>query len=377
MNGDLLNSASKRKLQIDPTREIPIKSTNQYDMIVFCHLRWDFVYQRPQHLISRFSKDYKILFVEEPFPHSNGSSNFNIEEINSNLHVLKPNVQNIHEIGNLLKQNLSQSEFAVGWFYSAAFVDVLEDLKFENIVYDCMDELTLFKGASEKLIQQEKDLLEKANVVYTGGKSLYESKMKKHDNVHCFPSSIDNDHFSKAINQFKNRPADMENIPEPIVGYYGVIDERINLELLEKTAKKSPETSFVMIGPICKINESDLPRAENIYYLGMKSYEELPHYLQFFDIAMMPFALNDATKFISPTKTLEYMSAMKPIISTRIHDVERDYAHCLELIDDADDFIKAIKNYNKDFKHDYQEILNKTSWDNTVEQMNLLIRETV
>ena len=109
----------------------------------------------------------------------------------------------------------------------------------------------------------------------------------------------------------------------------------------------------------------------------MKSYEELPHYLQFFDIAMMPFALNDATKFISPTKTLEYMSAMKPIISTRIHDVERDYAHCLELIDDADDFIKAIKNYNKDFKHDYQEILNKTSWDNTVEQMNLLIRETV
>ena len=348
--------------------------SQKYDMIVFCHLRWDFVYQRPQHIISRLAKDYKILVVEEPLKKNQEKAVFSVKKLNSQIHICQPPVDHIDEIGPYLKKHLKQTDFDLGWFYSAAFVSVLETLDFESVVYDCMDELSLFKGASSKLLDQEKQLLAAADVVYTGGKSLYESKKLKHHNVFCFPSSVDIDHFASRNNP---KPADLEGIPSPIIGYYGVIDERIDLDLLKETAAQSPDASFVMIGPLCKIEEKDLPRAQNIYYLGMKSYDELPSYLQHFDVAMMPFALNDSTKFISPTKTLEYMAAEKPIISTRIKDVERDYSNCVMLIDDAEDFITAIKNPKQNFRREYREILEKTSWDSTAENMRLMIKRAI
>lgn len=347
-----------------------------YDMIVFCHLRWDFVYQRPQHILSRLAKDYRILVVEEPVGrNADIKSLFTVRQAAPGIDICQPAVNSIDEIGAYLKKHLKTSSFSVGWFYSAAFVSVLETLEFETVVYDCMDELTLFKGASQHLLEQEQTLLASADVVYTGGKSLYESKKQKHHNVFCFPSSVDVAHFSG--DGSKEKPADLANIPGPIVGYYGVIDERIDLDLIADTAGKNPDTSFVMIGPICKIEEHDLPRAENIHYLGMKDYKELPDYLQHFDIAMMPFALNDSTKFISPTKTLEYMSAYKPIISTRIKDVERDYKHCVMMIENADDFTAAIKKPMTDIEQPYREILAKTSWDNTASKMSLMIKKMI
>lgn len=359
--------------------EVSLASTSQaYDMIVFCHLRWDFVYQRPQHIISRLAEGYKILVVEEPIPFNpSEKSTFSVRSVNSQIDICQPHVEHMAEIGKYLKKHLKKTAFSVGWFYSAAFVSVLETLEFESVVYDCMDELTLFKGASQELLAQENELLSAADVVYTGGKSLYESKKLKHHNVYCFPSSVDVDHFSNQGKPEKTKPEDIANIPTPIVGYYGVIDERIDLELIKNAAAKSPNFSFVMIGPICKIDENDLPRAENIYYLGMKSYDQLPAYLACFDIAMMPFALNDSTKFISPTKTLEYMSAYKPIISTRIKDVERDYSGCVMLIDNAEDFARAVAKPMKNFKDDYEEILNNTSWNKTAERMGLMIKKII
>ncbi len=357
---------------------LKMNANPEYDMIVFCHLRWDFVYQRPQHLISRLAKDYKILVVEEPQPtRLNGNSPLEVREITPNIHVFRPPVQSIESIGTFLKKHLKKQTFPVGWFYSAAFVPVLDHLDFETVVYDCMDELSLFKGASEKLISQEEQLLAAADIVYTGGKSLYESKKQKHHNVYCFPSSVDIEHFACESTTTFSVPEDLKNIESPIVGYYGVIDERIDLNLLKETAAKCPDTSFVMIGPLCKIEEHDLPRASNIHYLGMKSYEDLPQYLHFFDIAMMPFALNDSTKYISPTKTLEYMSAYKPIISTKVRDVVRDYSNCIALIDNADDFAKAIAEAPKRDLSAYAEILEKTSWDATAEQMSSIIQKVI
>ncbi|MBF8456154.1 glycosyltransferase [Kaistella sp. G5-32] len=344
----------------------------EYDLIVFCHLRWDFVYQRPQHLISRLSKKYKVLVIEEPVG-KRENRNLNIKEISPSLHILQPEIDHLSELSAYIKPLLKNKIYPVGWFYSAAFVDVLETFDFETIVYDCMDELSLFKGASQELIQQENKLLSAADVVYTGGKSLYESKKLKHHNVHCFPSSVEVNHFSET--NATEIPEDMKNIPSPIIGYYGVIDERIDLDLLQKSAAKLPNHSFVMIGPICKIEEHELPQAENIFYLGMKSYDELPNYLNHFDFAMMPFALNDATKFISPTKTLEYMCAYKPIISTKITDVVQDYSHCVSLVDDADDFAEAVKNPVRNLKEKYDEILRKTSWDLTANKMTSIISE--
>lgn len=356
------------------TRNLPKSTAASYDMLVFCHLRWDYVYQRPQHLLTRLAKDYRILVVEEPVG-SNGTSkkNFDVQTVHVNVDVCRPPVNSTEEIGPYLKRHLHCRNYQIGWFYSAAFISVLEHLEFETVVYDCMDELSLFKGASPKLIGQEESLLSAADIVYTGGKSLYESKKLKHHNVHCFPSSVDVKHFS-GNSQPAAKPADLAAIPHPIIGYYGVIDERIDLELLRKTAEMSPYASFVMIGPVCKIDESELPQAENIHYLGMKSYQELPQYLSHFDIAMMPFALNDSTKFISPTKTLEYMSAFKPIISTRIRDVERDYSHCISIVETAQEFSTAIREAGQQNVHAYCEILDKTSWDATANKMNETIK---
>ena len=351
---------------------------NQYNLIVFCHLRWEFVYQRPQHILSRLARNYRILIVEEPILFGPGEENSFIKrKVTRNIDVFQPKVKSVSDIPALLKMYLSKTSYSIGWFYSAAFVPVLKSFEFETIVYDCMDELSLFKGASSKIIEQEKQLMKKAHVVFTGGMSLFESKNKNHHNTHCFRSSVDEAHFGTACNilQF---PEDIAHISNPIVGYFGVIDERIDLELLRETALRVPNVAFVMIGPVVKIQESDLPRMDNIHYLGQKSYEELPSYLAAFDIAMMPFALNDSTKYISPTKTLEYMAAKKPIISTKIKDVVRDYGTCVNLIDNVDDFCNAINNSKIDYYEmlgQYEEILSNTSWDATVEKMKSIINK--
>ncbi len=354
------------------------KKLPAYDIVVFCHLRWDFVYQRPQHLISRLSKKFKILLVEEPVGCQPGNGNApEITVISDSLHILKPRINCLDNLGPYLKKYLNDKQYIVGWFYSAAFISVFDVIDFEIVVYDCMDELTLFKGASPELISQEKILLEEADIVFTGGKSLYESKVQKHHNVFCFPSSVDVDHFSNADKAEIHKPADLTVIKKPIVGYFGVIDERIDFEILKDTAEKMPGYDFVMIGPVCKISEEELPRLENIHYLGMKTYEDLPRYLHFFDFAMMPFALNDSTKFISPTKTLEYMAAEKPIISTKIKDVVRDYSDAVNLIVNSTDFCTAIKNPLKNYRSKYRKIIETTSWDRTADKMSTIINKVI
>lgn len=355
-------------------------NNNSYDMVVFCHLRWDFVYQRPQHIISRMAKTQKILLIEEPW-HRGDEKESRLVAVSDNLHILQPNVHTIEEIENILPQYIGSRKINTGWFYSASFVPLLNYFEFNTVVYDCMDELTLFKGAPEKLIEQEKYLIANTDVVFTGGKSLYESKAKLHDNVHCFPSSVDQKHFAKASNGI-SVPADLVNLPAPVVGYFGVIDERIDLALLNEIALLKPDVSFVMIGPLAKISSEELPRQQNIHYLGMKEYKELPAYLKGFTIAIMPFALNDATKYISPTKTLEYMAAGKPIISTAIKDVVRDYSYCVNIIATATDFAAAIDTILADapdvfMEFEYRQILKNTSWDSTAEKMKALIKNNV
>lgn len=349
------------------------ESGSGYNMVVFCHLRWGFVYQRPQHLISRMAKHYKILFIEEPIPFEPEEENeYNLEIINNNLHVLKPKVKSIAGVKEILEPLLKNNRIEIGWLYSPSFSPLVTDFDFETIVYDCMDELSLFKGAPRELITQEEFLLSEAHLVFTGGKSLYEAKKSSHENVYCYPSSVDRTHFKKAKENI-SVPEDMKNLQKPIIGYLGVIDERIDLDLLQKTAKLKPEMAFVMIGPLAKIGEDDLPREKNIHYLGMKDYKLLPNYLQAIDIAMMPFALNDATKYISPTKTLEYMAAGKPIISTAIKDVERDYNHCISIVDTAEEFAHAIEQLWRvdqgNIEQAYEKILERTSWDVTASKM--------
>lgn len=347
-----------------------------YDMIVFCHLRWQIVYQRPQHIISRMATTMKVLVIEEPLHQPEKNNLGNLMIMNENLHVLQPNVADIDAISVIIPYYVKNNSIAVGWFYSPAFCPLLETFEFDTIVYDCIDEIPLFKEESVYLIDQEKYLMANADIIFTEGKPLYDAKKQFHSNVHYFPGCADKEHFAKALNNI-SIPADIGDIQGPIVGYYGVIDESVNLDLLHQTAKKMPHISFVMVGPLAKVARTDLPKEANIHYLGTKCYDEVPNYLKAFDIAMMPFALNGTRKYISNTKALEFMAAGKPIISTKITDIEH-YSSCINLITIADEFTEAInsllnKNDQKLMENEYQKILTSSCWDSTVKQMKSVL----
>lgn len=355
------------------------------DIVVFSHLRWDFVTQRPQHIMERLGKNQRVFFVEEPIA-STAEDYGTVKKtvINSNLIVVQPRMA-FEDYEKLLIPQLkkmvgAKKKAPILWFYSAAFVKLSDSLRSSLIVYDCMDELTAFKGASPLLIEQEKQLLQIADLVFTGGKSLYEAKTKRHPSVHCFPSSVDKKHFEKALFNSTKKPKELSHLKNPIAGFYGVIDERMDLNLMRETAELLPQINFVYIGPVVKIDAADLPQAPNIHYLGQRSYGELPAYLKAFDVAFMPFALNEATEFISPTKTLEFMAAHKPIISTAIYDVKRDYFREVSIVNSSQAAARAIKTYLTEDEADRQSrealqaaVIKRTSWDVTVEKMSLLM----
>ncbi|MCY7374896.1 MAG: glycosyltransferase family 1 protein [Pyrinomonadaceae bacterium] len=355
-----------------------------YDLVCLSHLRWDFVYQRPQHLMSRFARERRVFFVEEPILMAD-ETHLSVSEREANLFVVVPHLNRAEAedktIEVLMRDALdklfapSAIEDFVLWYYTPMAFDFSNHLKPKAVVYDCMDELSMFKFAPPELIENEARLFEKADVIFTGGQSLYEAKQNRHSNVRAMPSSIDVAHFNKARN-IKESPSDQAAIPNPRLGYVGVIDERIDLDLIREIAEKRPEWQIVMIGPVVKVSEEDLPRRANIHYLGMKNYDELPAYIAGWSVALMPFAINDSTRFISPTKTPEYLAAGKPVVSTAIRDVSRPYGeqNLVAIADTSDEFIAAtIAAMNEDRAEKLAEVdkfLAQNSWDKTWQRMS-------
>ena len=208
------------------------------------------------------------------------------------------------------------------------------------VVYDCMDELSAFAGAPPEIVELERALLARADLVFTGGVSLFEAKRHLHPNVHAFPSSVDVAHFARA-RALRSDPEDQAPLPRPRLGFYGVIDERLDIELIDAVAAMRPDWQLVMVGPVVKIDPAVLPRRSNIHWLGPKLYEELPLYLAGWDVALLPFARNESTRFISPTKTPEYLAAGRPVVSTPITDVVRSYgeAGLARIAETPEDFV--------------------------------------
>ena len=361
---------------------------NNYDLVCFSHLRWDFVYQRPQHLLSRFAKDRRVFVVEEPVFHDS-DSRLEVSRRDDQLYVVVPHLRHgTEDVDSVMRQLLDRFltennvDNFVSWYYTPMMTAWSDHLEPQAVVFDCMDELSAFKNAPAELLAREAALFEMADVVFTGGPSLYESKRTQHHSVYCFPSSIDVKHFAKAL-EATDEPEDQASIPSPRVGFFGVIDERSDIELLGRLAEMRPDMHFVMIGPVVKINEEDLPRYENIHYLGAKDYKELPEYIAGWDVAMMPFAMNESTKFISPTKTPEYLAAGRPVVSTPITDVVKPYgeAGLVFIADSPEAFSEAIDSA---LQQDLSELrqrasafLEDMSWDKTYASMADIIDELV
>jgi len=355
-------------------------------LVVFSHLRWNFVYQRPQHLLARLALRWRVIFIEEPMLKAERNELERFEPA-PNVEVWRPHVTGdapgFHDDHLPAMQRLvSNAMRAQGvedywvWFYTPMALPLAAGLSPRGVVYDCMDELAAFKHAPRQLVQRENALFKMADLVFTGGRSIYNAKRNRHPDVHCFPSSVDAAHFAAA----KGDHPLQAGIGRPRLGYCGVIDERINLDLIDGIAAARPDWQIVMVGPTAKIEPDALPRRANIHWLGQQGYDDLPAFISSWDVCLLPFALNEATRFISPTKTLEYMACGRPSVSTSIRDVVEPYGHVVRIADTVEGFVADCEMILRRTGEEQAaharalaEILAGTSWDRTAQAMVDLI----
>ena len=376
--------------EADPSATDPEPTT----LLCFSHLRWNFVFQRPQHLMCRFAHEMNVIYWEEPVDIAPDETAFlQVREAGdaSNVRIVVPHLpQGMPEdVREAALQRLLDAHVAslrgplITWYYTPMMLPFSRHLEPDVTVFDAMDELSKFKFAPAKLIELEQELIDRADIVFTGGSSLFEAKKDRHANVHCFPSSVDRTHFAKARARLFD-PADQEDLPKPRLGFYGVIDERFDTELLARAAEMRPDWSFVMVGPVVKISEDELPKRPNIHYLGGKTYAELPAYLSGWDVALMPFAMNESTQFISPTKTPEYLAGGKPVVSTPIKDVVRHYGQLegVKIASTPEEFVAACeqalelaRNPESGWLAEADLMLSAASWDTTQARMAGLIAD--
>ena len=335
----------------------PVSSiADRTTILVFSHLRWGFVFQRPQHVLTRLARHCDIVFVEEPVFDAEGPRLDvahvwpGVEVVTPRLPDASPGFSDVHlaPLGRLLDALLSarRVRWPLVWFYTPMALPILKYIEPRGVVYDCMDDLASFRFAPPGLLAREGRLLDIADVVLTGGPSLQAARQARRPDAHCLPSAVDVEHFASPGSakdaEAVAAKAFHADVPGPRLGYMGVIDERIDLELVDALAARRPEWSIVMVGPVVKIDPASLPRRANIHWFGMAAYSMLPRLLSHWHIALMPFALNEATRFISPTKTLEYLASGLPVVSTAVPDVVSLYGHVVQVAQGVAGFEAAI-----------------------------------
>ena len=354
-------------------------------LLCFSHLRWDFVFQRPQHLMTRFARTHDVHVWEEPMFEPGIDPRLETRKAGDHLTIVTPFLPDgidefavEDQLRQLLTRHVDGRDPAVLWYYTPMMLPFSAHLDADCIVYDCMDELANFRFAPPRLLEVEDQLFERADLVFTGGYSLYEAKRARHASVHPFPSAVDIAHFAQA-----------RGVPrldsQPTLGFYGVLDERFDIDLLAAIADICPDWRFVMVGPVVKISPDELPRRANISYPGPATYDELPGLLAQWDVALMPFALNEATRFISPTKTPEYLAAGKPVVSTPVRDVVRHYDRLqgVKIAATPDEFVAgceaalALTRGDGDWLAEVDQALSVMSWDTSQARMAALIANVV
>ena len=396
----------------------------QPDLVCVAHLWWDWVWQRPQQLMTRLVREFRVLYVEEPrivlgepleefrvvregalevgrLVLQSDRATF-LERLQETLDetgrqpftvsadIREASMQFSSSFQGRLKDEVRRVVAArragplVLWLYTPVVVDFIDLLEPELVVYDVMDDLTAFKFAPRGLLEARRELLQRADLVFTGGPSLQRLTAAERPDAHHFPSGVDRRHYAQGRHESLPVAEALRDLPHPIVGYVGVVDERLDYDLLREAVRLRPDWSWVLVGPLLKVEEDALPRAANLHYLGKQSYEDLPALLKGFDVAIMPFALNEATRSISPTKTLEYVAAGVPVVSTRIPDVEALYASVVRFGDDAEAFAAAVaaavRRDGMD-SHDWSQrvdaLLDEHAWDGMAARMAELVNEAL
>ncbi len=360
-------------------------------LLCFSHLRWDYVWQRPQHLLSRAARHYRVVFFEEPVYGAVAAPELDAA-LREGVTIVKPVLPDamrgesaliVASLRGLVDQLVAgnPSPERIFWYYTPMALPFSRQIVPDLCVYDNMDELSAFRGAPVGLLELEAELFERADLVFAGGQSLFESKRDRHPDMHVFPSSVDAAHF-RGARRACAEPADQASIGRPRLGFFGVIDERMDLGLVRTVAEMRPDWRFVMIGPVAKIDPAELPQGPNLHWLGPKRYSELPAYLAGWDAGFMPFALNEATRFISPTKTPEFLAAGVPVISTPILDVVRPYGEkaLVAIASSAEDVVAAGEDILRRGRgpawlRRVDRLLDRMSWDKTWADMHMLLQQ--
>lgn len=372
---------------------------SSFPLIVHCHLCWNFVWQRPQQFLSRLSEKHRVLFVEAPtFRDGEIEPRFKLTSVPNHPHVTVLEMrfpisrsedsawldaQRRRLLDEALRGPLKgRFESAVQWFYDPMAVEAhLGQHNACATIYDCMDELSQFKFAPKALVEREARLLKAADVVFAGGRKMWQSKSRHNSNAHFYGCGVDVVHFGKARLSSTELPEDVRDLKGPILGYFGVVDERLDYELIEKLAASNPDWQIVMVGPTAKVDPADFPRAENIHWLGGRDYSQLPAYTKAFDVALMPFALNAATEYINPTKALEYMATATPIVSTPVPDVVSNFASVVKISQDSDQFVQLcahqVAQIDKMAVERGLKMANENTWDAIVAKLEKHIEEAI
>jgi glycosyltransferase involved in cell wall biosynthesis len=389
----LISSRSQRR------NTLPISSTPSFPIIVHSHLGWDWVWQRPQQFHSRLSKRHRILFVEGPVPQPGiEAARVSLREVADypNIVVLQMAMPEqrwndgawVDKERRRLVQSILNgplgADFSdpVQWFYDPMAVTAFAGhLNESAIVYDCMDQLSQFHGAPAELVRRERELLAIADVVFAGGPKICEEKRQYNSNCYSVGCGVDSAHFAKASDPLTALPPDVAELPGPVFGYVGVVDERLDYELIANLADENREGSVVMVGPWTKVDRSTLPERPNLHWLGGRDYSDLPAYARRFDVCLMPFALNEATEFINPTKALEYMATGRPIVSTPIEDVVRQFEDVVEVAATADEFVtacrRAAESPNRLGVRRGLKLASRNSWDSIVQKLETHVLEII
>jgi len=376
-----------------------------YPIIVHSHLRWDWVWQRPQQFLSRLSKTHPILFIEGPHV---VEENIEPRSVWRRLEDY-PNIVVMHsefsaarwgaqygagidvERYRLLRQALDgplkdefdyKSNRPVQWFYDPmAAPGFIGRLNERAVVYDCMDELSQFKGAPPEMIERERLLLSHADVVFAGGRKMWKSKSRFNNNSHFYGCGVDVSHFATARDQSTPVPADVAQLSKPTLGYFGVVDERLDYELIAKLADANANWNICMIGPVCKVDEKDFPQRPNLHWLGGREYSALPAYAKKFDVCLMPFAMNEATEFINPTKALEYMATATPVVSSPVPDVVSNLASVVQIAQTHDEFIaqcrRALESPNLSAVERGIKMAEENTWEAIIAKMESHIADAL
>jgi UDP-galactopyranose mutase len=377
------------RLDVSPSSNNYREEVSMQSMIVFSHLRWDFVFQRPQHLMTRLARQYRVFYFEEPVLTDCGP-HLELRQVAPNLTVCRPhttvgapgfNDAQLAQLQILLESLIASHDVGrpVVWMYTPMALPLLQRIDASVVVYDCMDELSAFLNAPAQLVQREDELLKAADLVFTGGPSLYRAKQARHTNVHCFASSVEQEHFARALDPQSDHP-EQRDLPRPRLGFFGVIDERFDPVSISLLADAHPDWHIVLVGPIVKIDPASLPQRSNIHYMGQRAYAELPAFVAGWDVCLLPFAINEATRYISPTKVLEYMAAEKPIVSSPVVDVVQPYGHIVHIGRHSQAFVTACEHALHESsinRHKrtamMRNVVRATSWDATAEKMHVLI----